>query len=333
MAGWKWIIPPLIGFCCLLFPLGDVSADNLSCLICHGALRGTYTIREGLRTTLHVDGKKFAASVHGDLECTVCHLNYQDNPHKNREEGVPEEILQTAQEIKQKSPVAPVALAACTQCHEEIYEAVKNSVHGRNIFVEKETDGAFCLDCHGDPHEIVSAGAKTAAALGMTSQVSYENIVSTCGRCHEKKSVSIKYGLSTKILDSYNESFHGKKYHLGGKNLPVCTTCHGAHAIRSHKDPKAMVYGANKIKLCAQCHPGANAKFVAAITHKPIGKDNPIPYYAEKGLIVLTFCVITGCALHIILEALSSILGALRIRRRSRDEVRTTKSNEPSTTK
>jgi cytochrome c553 len=150
----------------------------------------------------------------------------------------------------------------------------------------------------------------------MKSKVAYEEIVTTCGRCHEEKSVSLKYGFSTQIIKRYNESFHGKKYHLGGKNLPVCTTCHGSHDIRSQKDPEAPVYGENKIALCGQCHKGANEKFVAAITHKPIGKNNPIPYYTEKGLIILTICVISGCALHILIQIYASIRGALRARRR-----------------
>lgn len=322
MVHGKGILYSLLWIGFLLFFAPQVFADNLSCLICHGALKGSYMTRSGLPASLHVDGKEFAASVHGDLECTFCHLNYVDNPHRDPEEGIPQEIEETARAIAGKSPMDSVALAACTQCHKEIFEEVKKSVHGANIFVKKENDGAFCLDCHGDAHKIVPVKEIPGGGEKQVSPVSYERIVATCGHCHEKKSVSLKYGLSTKIMDRYDESFHGKKYHLGGKNLPVCTTCHGSHAIRSHKDPKAMVFGMNKIKLCGQCHKGANAEFVAAITHKPVGRDNPIPYYAEKGLIVLTFFVITGCALHIILEGFASILWALRTRRRCRDDAR-----------
>ncbi len=329
MVHGKGVLSSLLWIGFLLFFAPEVFGDNLSCLICHGALKGTYMTRAGLSVSLHVDAKKFAASVHGDLECTFCHLNYIDNPHRDPEEGIPEGIVETGRAIAGKSRIDPVALAACTQCHGEIFEEVKKSVHGANIFVKKESDGAFCLDCHGNAHEIVPAKGIPGGGGEKASPVSYERIVATCGRCHEKKSVSLKYGFSTRIIERYNESFHGKKYHLGGKNLPVCTTCHGSHGIRSHQDPKAMVFGMNKVKLCGQCHKGANEKFVAAITHKPVGRDNPIPYYAEKGLIVLTFCVITGCALHIILEGFASILWVLRTRRRCRDDVRTTGSSLP----
>jgi predicted CXXCH cytochrome family protein len=301
----------------ILLPRGDLCADNLSCLICHGELKGNYVTQKGVTTSLHVDGEKFAASVHGDLDCTFCHLKYQDNPHESAAGEVDESILKISKAIAAKSPVDPIAQAACTQCHEEIYAQVKQSVHGKNIFEKKESDAALCVDCHGSPHEIVPVGEGGGHGEAIQSAVAYERIVTTCGKCHEKKSVSLKYGFSTKIIDRYNESFHGKKYHLGGRNLPVCTTCHGSHDVRSQKDPEAMVNGEKKVALCGQCHAGANAKFVAAITHKPLGKDNPIPYYAEKGLILLTFTVISGCALHILLDIFALVRTTVGIRRRT----------------
>ncbi len=314
---------PLLSYLILLvaffFPNRLLFADNLSCLICHESLKGTYVTAKGVESRLHVNGEKFAASVHGDLECTNCHLGYEDNPHSSVEENVDPELLGIAKAIAKKSPVDPVAQAACAQCHPDVYEDVKQSVHGANIFDKKEVDGALCLDCHGSPHEIMHvAGAGHDASA---SPVAYGRVVETCGQCHEKKSVSLKYGFSTKIIERYNESFHGKKYHLGGSNLPVCTTCHGAHNIRAQNDPEAMVYGVNKIELCGQCHAGANAKFVAAITHKPIGKDNPIPYYAEKGLILLTFLVISGCAIHIVLDIFALVRQTAQVRKRRRNEV------------
>lgn len=309
----------------LMGSFSEIQADNLSCLICHNSLEGTYITRDGVQTSLYVDSEKFEASVHSDLECTDCHQKYQDNPHESSEEDVDESILSIAEAIQKKSPVDPVAQAACSECHPDIYEEVQESVHGKNIFGKKETDGAFCLDCHGSPHEIIAKSDSGTASHGegghgdtsqVYSAVAYEHVVETCGKCHERKSISLKYGFSTQILHRYEHSFHGKKYHLGGKNLPVCTTCHGAHGIRSHKDPDAMVYGENKIALCGQCHPGANTKFVAAITHKPVGKDNPIPYYAERGLIVLLMCVIGGCALHVVFQIFAYVRDTTRTRRR-----------------
>lgn len=303
-----------------LLPLGmgwltlTAGADNLSCLICHNALEGTFTARDGGAVHLHVDGERYAASVHGDLECTTCHMQFVDNPHGTPDEEVDEAIAELSRAIARKGRRDPVALAACIQCHDAAYRAVRESVHGANLFQKGETDGPLCLDCHGSPHEIAPRQA-AAEGVASTSPVAYGHIVETCGRCHEQKGISLKYGFSTGIITRYNESFHGKKYRLGGTHLPVCTTCHGAHEVRSQDDPQARVHGANRLKLCGQCHAGANEKFVAAITHKPVGKDNPIPYYAEQGLIILTFLVITACVLHVVLDISALIRTALLVRK------------------
>jgi len=228
-AGWKAAV---LAAACVLAAAPALRADNLSCLICHEALHGEFQTRSGLRTSLYVDGAAYAASVHQFLECTDCHQKYRDNPHGSVEEGIDPSLLALAAELERKSPIDPVAQAACIQCHEDVYTAVRASVHGINLFEKKETDGAYCLDCHGSPHTIVPASESTGGG-GPVSPVSYERVVETCGHCHDQKGISLKYGLSTQIMERYRESFHGKKYHLGARNVPVCTTCHGSHAVRS----------------------------------------------------------------------------------------------------
>jgi hypothetical protein len=166
--------------------------------------------------------------------------------------------------------------------------------------VKKQQDGALCLDCHGSPHYIVSD--KSAASM-----VNRRNIVETCGGCHEKEDIAKKYGMGTEIVEKYDESFHGKKYRLGHQGVPTCINCHGAHDIKKWDDPASPVSWGRRTVTCGRCHPGANRKFVAAITHKPVGKDNPIPFYAEKGLIVLTVATIAFVILHVFLEAYADI--------------------------
>ncbi|MGD2062449.1 MAG: hypothetical protein PVF51_02570 [Nitrospirota bacterium] len=309
---WLWLL-------CSLLPLlpATAMAENRSCLSCHEGMEGTFATRAGAHLNLHVDGEQFAASVHGDLDCTTCHLLFVDEPPDPPDADIDEEILALSKEIARKSTVDPIAQAACIQCHDDVYAAYRASVHGKNLFEKRETDGPICVDCHGSPHRIAPRGETPKPNTGLPlSKVAYENIVTTCGRCHEQKRISLKYGFSTQIIARYDESFHGKKYSLGGTTSPVCTTCHGAHEVRSQHDPAARVYGANRIVLCGQCHPGANERFVAAITHKPLGKDNPIPYYAEKGLILLTFSVISACVLHVLLDLYALIRTALYARRR-----------------
>ncbi len=295
----------LILLIAILFQPEPSASNSLSCLICHGTSEGK----------IFIDGERFSKSVHGTLDCISCHLKYIDTPHRTPEKDIDKSILDISSSLKIKSKVDPIALSACNQCHPDVFEKVKGSVHGQNIFEKKKPDGAYCTDCHGSPHYVMPGKSGQ-------SPVDFGHVMETCGECHEKESLSKDYGFSPKVFERYKESFHGKKYILGHKKVPVCTTCHGSHDVKSSKNSQATVFRENRIKLCGSCHPGANTRFVAAITHKPMGRDNPIPYYAEKGLIILTISVIAGCMLHVLLEAYAIIRDYLRKGRMEEDESR-----------
>src|SRR5450830_1076282 len=53
------------------------------CLACHDE-KSMSTTRAGKTVSLYVDGKKFAASIHGSFGCTGCHadLEGKDLPHE-----------------------------------------------------------------------------------------------------------------------------------------------------------------------------------------------------------------------------------------------------------
>ncbi len=292
---WPFSFLTLIVLVAILFIPVQVNGNSLSCLICHGTSEGK----------IFIDGEGFTKSVHGTLDCTSCHLKYIDTPHRTPEKDIDKSILDISSSLRIKGKADPVAISACNQCHPDVFEKVKGSVHGKNIFEKKKPDGAFCTDCHGSAHYITSGKSGQ-------SPVDFGHVMETCGGCHEKEFVSRDYGFSPKVFERYKESFHGKKYILGHKKVPVCTTCHGSHDVKSSRDTQAMVFGENRIRLCGSCHPGANTRFVAAITHKPVGRENPIPFYAEKGLIILTISVIAGCMLHVLLEAYAIIRDYLR---------------------
>ncbi|HWR59249.1 MAG TPA: cytochrome c3 family protein, partial [Thermodesulfovibrionales bacterium] len=255
---------------------------------------------KGYSIDVNIDEERFSKSVHGGMECTSCHKTFKNNPHEAPKGSVSREISELASLIAPKAKKDPVAYAACTECHGDIYAQVSESVHGKNVVVKKEHEGALCLDCHGSPHYIMPGKSRM-------STVNRVNIVETCGGCHEKEDIAKKYGFGTHIIEKYQESFHGKKYKLGHPDVPTCVDCHGAHGIKKWDDLASPMSWTNRITTCGKCHPGANKKFVASITHKPIGKDNPIPYYAEKGLIVLTVGTIAFVVFHVFLEAFADI--------------------------
>lgn len=288
----------LLGSLTLLSP--PAFAETFTCLACHGTMKGKIRTDKGVFIEVNIDEGRFSKSVHGGMGCTTCHKTFKDNPHEAPKGDVAKNIAEMASLISSKAKIDAVAYAACMECHGDVYKQVSESVHGRNIIEKKQHDGALCLDCHGQAHYIMPGKSRESMANRW-------KVVEACGECHDKEEIAKKYNLGTHIIEKYEESFHGKKYKLGHPEVPTCVSCHGAHGIKKWDESGSPVSWENRITTCGKCHPGANKKFVASITHKPTGKDNPIPYYAEKGLIILTMGTIAFVIFHVFLEALADI--------------------------
>lgn len=293
-------VAPLL-FLLLLLPSVGMSQESETCLSCHGVMKGSLKTQRGTMVDLNVDAEKFNASVHAALPCAECHMRFSAGSHAASGSTVPSDILSLSSKVAAKFTSDPVAGAACAKCHAEVYQKVLSSVHGKNITEKKQVDGAFCLDCHGSPHYI------TKAKDGK-SPMSRKYQVETCGKCHGSQEIIEKYKLEENVMDSFKESFHGRKLHLGHTRAPVCASCHNAHDIRSKNDPESPVFGKNKLETCGKCHRGANEKFVPAITHK---RPGPIPHYGEKMLIILTMGTFAFIISHVLLEAFADIRDAV----------------------
>ena len=287
----------LFVFTLLLAPSAHAATDAATCLGCHGSMEGA----------VKVDQEKFSKSVHGGMnDCTMCHLTLKGAQHQGLSGAKPDKtVVELAAAISPKSRSNAIAQAACVNCHPDLYQAYKTSVHGKNVIAKKSTDGPVCTDCHGSPHYIQSKTSRESA-------VNHFNVVETCGKCHEEKFMSEKYGFSTHVMERYKESFHGRKLKVGHLGAPACSDCHGAHDVMSAKDPSSPVSAANKIKTCAKCHSGATEKFVAAITHKPM---HPIAHWTEIALIVLTVSVFMFICIHVLLDIFADIRERLFRRR------------------
>ena len=167
--------------------------------------------------SIAVDGKKFAASIHGKLRCSSCHTDIKGYPH-------PEKI-------------APVQ---CKTCHADQQSALAASVHADGVQHP-------CSSCHGNAHEVFP---KTDAR----STVYPLNVPKTCGKCHSKDGVATKDGLPS-VYPAYMDSIHG--FALSKEGLLVaanCQSCHGSHRILSHANPASPTYKADIPKTCGRCH-------------------------------------------------------------------------------
>lgn len=284
----KWLnVLMLLLFTVVLIPAAH-AVDAATCLGCHGAMDGP----------VNVDEEKYSKSIHGSFDCVTCHMTLRGEQHQGMSGNADRATQNMARLISAKSKVDPVAQAACAQCHGDIYESYKASVHGQNVISKKSSDGPVCTSCHGSPHYIQPKTSKE-------SEVNHFNVVESCGKCHEQKHFSEKYGFSPLVMERYLESFHGRKLKVGHPGAPSCVSCHGSHDVaNTEKNPVSPVAGPNKKKTCAKCHPGATDKFVAAITHKPL---HPIAHYTEIALIILTISTFMFIISHVLLDIYADI--------------------------
>ncbi len=102
----------------------------------------------------------------------------------------------------------------CGVCHEEMMEGYLSSVHAKSLFVSGLTEAAPGLQRL--PRQPRHPAPRPTEAPAPRTPKSPE----TCGECHKG------------ILKEWDESAHGVLWREG-KDGPVCSTCHEAHAIQS----------------------------------------------------------------------------------------------------
>ena len=196
-----------------------------NCAMCHEA--GHATARRVRGTAPPYDAAALRASPHAGIECAACHteLASQEFPH-------PEKLR-------------PVE---CGACHADEVRQYRESIHGAAASRgEKLAPG--CRDCHGTHAVLKSVDVKS-----VTNTL---NIPMLCGRCHHEGSpVQIAYHIpQDSILTNYSESIHGEGlYRKGLITTAVCTSCHTAHHVLPHTDPRSSIARQNVAKTCTQCH-------------------------------------------------------------------------------
>ena len=172
--------------------------------------------------SLSLDQEKYAASVHGDLECIACHEDIEEIPHR-------------------QNLMIP---NSCCNCHdEEIWEKVKQSVHGG---LPEDKCAAGCMGCH-DPH------------YGRSKEVwGSEFEVGGCLPCHQRHGGN--------ILRKHSKILPQTKLHLTQLNCNLsevgCVVCHVPSGTR---DPHRIIPAKYSVRKCTQCH-SANS---ILLTEKP----------------------------------------------------------------
>jgi len=172
--------------------------------------------------------------------------------------------------------------ARCRQCHSEIFDTYAKSVHGTVLLkglkaastgpaesngshlpndiqaaiTDYSQDVPVCADCHR-AHDVLDPHA--ADFRNRTPEM--------CGNCHGDKELMTRHGLSTSVVDSYLEDFHGvtlsfyKEQGYSVRRIAVCTDCHGIHDIARTDGPDSLMVKENLLQRCRNCHPDAQANF------------------------------------------------------------------------
>lgn len=217
----------------LLFVLGmpalpapAAASDNSDCLQCHAdeTLTGE---RNGKTVSLYFDEPKFKNSIHSELDCVSCHQDL------------------SGKELPHDVPLAPVD---CGVCHTKEQTEFDNSLHGQAL---KRSDplAPRCQNCHGY-HDILPV-------KDQRSKVAATKIPFVCGSCHsEGKPVQAQREIhESHIIENYSESIHGEGLFKKGLSVTAtCVSCHKAHDILSHTDPRSSIAHGNIVQTCLQCH-------------------------------------------------------------------------------
>ena len=203
-----------------------LALTNGDCMDCHGD-RDFSTERDGKTVSLYVNEKEFKQSVHADNGCLSCH---EDADVEGDEHPV------------------PLARVNCGNCHDQVAEIYKNSLHGKAV-AANDKYAPRCYDCHSK-HFILPRTDKRSPTYVL-------NIPFTCGGCHKEGSpMTSTHDIPRKnILENYSMSIHGEGLFRKGLTVTaVCTSCHTAHNVLPHTDPKSTISRLNVVKTCMRCH-------------------------------------------------------------------------------
>ena len=213
------------------------------------------------------DSKDISASIHAGVACTDCHAGVSQVPHgpmvskpdcgtchADAAAAVGASLHATPRIAGAKGPgcldchgpghrIQPLARntvpATCQKCHAQkfvvqsgtaprVSVTYRESVHGREL-ARGSTKAAVCTDCH-DAHRVRPANDPQSSIFKF-------NVPRVCGQCHAA------------IATQYGTGIHGTALARGNWSSPVCTDCHGIHAIARTSDPARGPRAS-----CARCH-------------------------------------------------------------------------------
>ena len=317
------------------------SNPNLSMTLPSGEKLSLYISPDDLRHSVHSEE---------GIECQACHTNITTYPHpaidfQNKRELARSYYLSCrkchcdkyektldsmhAQAAEAGNLAAPVCTdchgahyvqppdqprsqisKTCGQCHTQIFDTYKDSVHGAALLQEENPDVPVCTDCHG-VHNIHDP----------RTQMFRVETPELCAGCHANQALMSKYGLSADVYNLYKLSWHGvdvsvfkAKWPNLWHNSAVCTDCHGVHDILSTSNPASSVNPANLLVTCQKCHPDAGPNWVGAWTgHNVISAERtPFVFYTQVFYKDFANVVLWLSAIYVLLQILRATIARVK---------------------
>lgn len=246
-------------------------AKNSSCVDCHLSsdwVSDTTIVSDFLSGDIH--------SRRG-LSCDDCHGG---DPERGFEEDDPDLAMNPLKGYKEP-PSRMATPDFCARCHSDIeymkrynprlatdqLKLYRTSVHGKQLYENKDTKVAVCTDCHGVHNILPSSDSR--------SMVYHNNVPETCRKCHGSPQYMRGYKykgrqIPTDQYDEYAKSVHGiMVLDKGDNSAPVCNNCHGNHGATP---PNLISVSA----ACGECH-AYNRDFFNASIHKEVWEDLGYP--------------------------------------------------------
>jgi formate dehydrogenase gamma subunit len=298
---------------------------------------------DGQEASPYLNREAFLQSDHGHLACDACHLEYHPEFTQNFVPAPPEqlalptradyvrtiekecqrchgpggeaptnEITETLHTPGDGTPTCgdchpphtmrnstdtSVINQRCGGCHEEIYQNLAASVHGASLDEAPNPDVPGCVTCH-HAHQ---AGGKAVAH----NQV---RLGRPCMGCHGDEQLMRKYDISTSVVGTYLNDFHGvsvkfygNETHDSQEHALVCADCHGIHGVKPVEEAAVGMQDGLR-ETCQKCHTDATDNFAGAwLSHtEPSLSSNTLVYLVRTAYWILIPFVITGLVLHIL---------------------------------
>jgi len=286
--------------------------SGIECSACHDDIQ-TYP-----HPPIEYDSKRSLSRSYY-LTCRKCHSqNYEktlDSMHAQAaEQGNLEAPICTdchgAHDVQKPDEPRSLISTTCGQCHSQISETYKDSVHGGALIQEDNPDVPVCTDCHG-VHNIQDPRTEQF-------RVAQPDL---CARCHADAELMSKYSLPSNVYSLYQLSWHGVDVAVFKSRWPtiwhdsaVCSDCHGVHNIRKTSDPASSVSSQNLLSTCQNCHPTAGPNWVGAWTgHHEISLERtPFVFYTQAFYSSFTPFVLWLSVIYVVLQIIRSTVDRAR---------------------